>query len=91
MKKTKQIQVKFDQEEPVLKRINFFTKEQLEDIESNYMLTLYISLTSSIDELKIMLKDHENEELYEKCEGIKRAIEFVKRSTRQEVLQEMHR
>jgi len=91
MKKTKQIQVKFDQEEPVLKRINFFTKEQLEDIESNYMLTLYISLTSSIDELKIMLKDHENEELYEKYEGIKRAIEFVKRSTRQEVLQEMHR
>jgi hypothetical protein len=54
MKKTKQIQVKFDQEEPVLKHINFFTKEQLEDIESMYMLTLYISLTSSIDELKII-------------------------------------
>ena len=43
MKKTKQIQVKFDQEEPVLKHINFFTKEQLEDIELMYMLTLYIS------------------------------------------------
>ena len=91
MKKTKQIQVKFDQEELVLKHINFFTKEQLEDIESMYMLTLYISLTSSIDELKIILKDHENDELYEKCEGIKRAIQFVEGSTRQEVLQEMHR
>ncbi len=55
------------------------------------MLILYISLTSFIDKLKIMLKDHENDELYEKCEGIKRAIEFVERSTRQEVLQEIHR
>ena len=64
---------------------------QLEDIESIYMLILYISLTSFIDKLKIMLKDHENDELYEKCEGIKRAIEFVERSTRQEVLQEIHR
>ncbi len=91
MKKTKQIQVKSDQEEPVLKHINFFTKEQLEDIESMYLLTLYISLTSSIDELKIILKDHENDELYEKCEGIKRAIQFVEGRTRHEVLQEMHR
>lgn len=65
--------------------------KQLKDIESIYMLTLYISLTSSIDELKIMLKDHENDELYEKCEGIKRAIEFVEVRTRNEVLQEMHR
>ena len=91
MKKTKQIQVKLDKEEPVLKYINFITKEQLQDIESMYMLTLYISLTSSIDELKIILKDHENDELYEKCEGIKRAIQFVEGSTHQELLQEMHR
>tara|TARA_X000000950_G_scaffold277188_1_gene366212 strand:+ start:1500 stop:1667 length:168 start_codon:yes stop_codon:yes gene_type:complete len=53
------------------------------------MLTLYISLTSSIDELKVMLKDYEVDELYEKCEGIKRAIQFVEGSTRQEVLQEI--
>ncbi|MDC6467595.1 hypothetical protein OAW63_01250 [Flavobacteriaceae bacterium] len=65
--------------------------KQLEEIESIYMLTLYISLTSSIDELKVMLKDYEVDELYEKCEGIKRAIQFVEGSTRQEVLQEMHR
>lgn len=65
--------------------------KQPEDIESIYILTLYMCLTSSIDELKIMLKDHENDELYEKCEGIKRAIEFVEGSTRQKVLQEMHR
>ena len=51
--------------------------EQLEVIESNYMLTLFISLTSSIDELKVLLKDHEYDELDEQCEGIKRAIEFV--------------
>lgn len=63
--------------------------KQLEEIESIYMLTLYISLTSSIDELKVMLKDYEVDELYEKCEGIKRAIQFVEGSTRQEVLQEI--
>jgi hypothetical protein len=63
--------------------------KQLEEIESIYMLTLYISLTSSIDELKVMLKDYEVDELDEKCEGIKRAIQFVEGSTRQEVLQEI--
>ena len=65
--------------------------EQLEVIESNYMLTLFISLTSSIDELKVLLKDHEYDELYEQCEGIKRAIEFVEKKTHQQVLQEMLR
>ena len=65
--------------------------EQLEVIESNYMLTLFISLTSSIDELKVLLKDHEYDELYEQCEGIKIAIEFVKKKTHQQVLQEMLR
>ena len=38
--------------------------KQLEDIESIYMLTLYISLSSSIDELMIMLKDYENHEFH---------------------------
>ena len=38
-----------------------------------------------------MLKDHENDELYEKCEGIKRAIEFVGGRTRQEVLKELNK
>ena len=65
--------------------------KQLEEIESIYMLTLYISLSSSIDELMIMLKNYENHELYVKCQGIKRAIQFVEGSIRQEVLQEMHR
>ena len=67
--------------------------EQQEDIVySYYLLCLYsISQGESIEELEYLLSDFEEEELYEQCDGVRRAIEFAKTNTLEGILLELNK
>ena len=41
-----------------------------------------------IKELEWVLKDFENEEMYEECAGIKKALDFIKKKTIKEIKKE---
>lgn len=55
-------------------------------IQSFYITSIYEILTgTSIKQLEDVIKDFEEEELYEECEGIKRALDLAKKCTIEEL------
>jgi hypothetical protein len=58
-------------------------------IKNFYITTLLEILNgTSLCSLSGVIKDFEDEELYEECEGIKRALEMAEKSTMEEIQDE---
>jgi hypothetical protein len=52
------------------------TEKQIDIIESYFELSLYVLTTEPDFVLNEILENYEKYEMYEKCEGIKRALEY---------------
>lgn len=60
-----------------------------ETIQEFYIVSLEDVIDGmEIKELEWVLKDFENEEMYEECAGIKKALDFIKKKTIKEIKKE---
>jgi hypothetical protein len=69
-----------------------YNEKQEDIVYSYYLLCLYsIAQGESIEELEYLFSDFEEEELYEQCDGVRRAIEFAKTNTLEGILLELNK
>ena len=60
-----------------------------ETIQEFYIVSLEDVIAGmAIKELEWVLKDFENEEMYEECAGIKKALDFINKKTIKEIKKE---